>query len=644
MFATTAIAAPPSPKYISNEAYDATTWDGVKSKAPSKDAVRDLIEAGITPVYAQTVIVDQAGGQYTTIQAAIDSITDNSTTKRYAILIQPGTYTENVVMEEYVSLVGVDKKSVIITSASGITITAPSGTSDAAIHNISLKSTPTADGGEVLKMTAGELRLDLVGLDLTSATNGVEGTLINQDGGDLDIHNSNFVYTLTGSADASVQTHSIIDIDGTSNFDMAGSHVDIDIEDEDDTVIFIDEASAAAIVTHFLHNDVHMVLNHATYDGVCGFMYAHGTSALKEIVGNIVSVSTSSGTGTAYGMYMDTSGGNGVIFSTANQLHILGFGNNYGVNVAAGDVINSHFNDISAASGNAPGMAGTLAAVASPSDGNLVVTGTMSVGSTLTFGTDTLTSAELLDTLSDETGTGVAVFGTAPTFTTSITIGDAGIDETELEILDGATASTTDFNIIDGISDSGDLTAAELLYVDGVTSAIQTQLNAKVANTNPTLIGSIDMEDYLHLEVNASITNESGTGITDTVTVDAGASNEIGHCLHIDADGEWVLADADGVATMPCMAISLSASEGAIQVLRRGKMSCTSCTGWPADGETWDEGEFIYVSETSGYLTNDPTAITDENDVVQKVGIVVSINPDIVDFFFSPEMTILAAP
>lgn len=160
--------------------------------------------------------------------------------------------------------------------------------------------------------------------------------------------------------------------------------------------------------------------------------------------------------------------------------------------------------------------------------------------------------------------------------------------------------------------------------------------------STPTLVGAIDMEDYLHLEVNASITNETGTGITDTVTVDAGADNHIGHCMHIDSDGEWVLADADSTDTMPCMAISLSDSEGAIQVIRQGKMSCTSCTGWPADSETWDEGEFIYASTTSGYLTH--TAPSGAGDVVQKVGIVVSVDPDIVYFFFSPEETIIASP
>ena len=94
-------------------------------------------------------------------------------------------------------------------------------------------------------------------------------------------------------------------------------------------------------------------------------------------------------------------------------------------------------------------------------------------------------SAGLLGALSDETGTGVAVFGTSPTiatptFTTSITIGSAGISEAELEILDGATLSTAELNILDGAT----ATYTELNYVDGVTSAIQTQIDTKLSSVS----------------------------------------------------------------------------------------------------------------------------------------------------------------
>lgn len=65
----------------------------------------------------------------------------------------------------------------------------------------------------------------------------------------------------------------------------------------------------------------------------------------------------------------------------------------------------------------------------------------------------------------------------SPTFTTNITIGSAGINEAELEIIDGATLTTTELN-----------------YVDGVTSAIQTQIDGKSAtagNTSLVTVGTI---------------------------------------------------------------------------------------------------------------------------------------------------------
>jgi hypothetical protein len=54
----------------------------------------------------------------------------------------------------------------------------------------------------------------------------------------------------------------------------------------------------------------------------------------------------------------------------------------------------------------------------------------------------------------------------------------------ELNILDGVTATTAELNVLDGIP--GTLTATELGYVDGVTSAIQTQLDAKTGRTSAT--------------------------------------------------------------------------------------------------------------------------------------------------------------
>ena len=72
-------------------------------------------------------------------------------------------------------------------------------------------------------------------------------------------------------------------------------------------------------------------------------------------------------------------------------------------------------------------------------------------------------SAQLASNISDETGTGVLVFGTSPAFTTSITIG------------------------------AGTITAAEAGYIDP-TSSIQTQLNARVEEADTAAM----LTPYIH--------------------------------------------------------------------------------------------------------------------------------------------------
>lgn len=57
----------------------------------------------------------------------------------------------------------------------------------------------------------------------------------------------------------------------------------------------------------------------------------------------------------------------------------------------------------------------------------------------------------------------------------------------ELNIVDGVTATASELNALDGIT----ATVTELNYTDGVTSAIQTQLNAKAPTTSPTFATSI---------------------------------------------------------------------------------------------------------------------------------------------------------
>ena len=56
--------------------------------------------------YNHVIVVAKSGGDYTTIGAALASITDNSAASRYLVWVGPGTYTETVTMKQYVDIEG----------------------------------------------------------------------------------------------------------------------------------------------------------------------------------------------------------------------------------------------------------------------------------------------------------------------------------------------------------------------------------------------------------------------------------------------------------------------------------------------------------------------------------------------------------
>lgn len=68
----------------------------------------------------QVKIVAKAGGEYTTIQSAIDAISDAGANKRYAVLVFPGLYNEAITLKDYVSLQGVNRYAVVLTASGNV--------------------------------------------------------------------------------------------------------------------------------------------------------------------------------------------------------------------------------------------------------------------------------------------------------------------------------------------------------------------------------------------------------------------------------------------------------------------------------------------------------------------------------------------
>lgn len=94
--------------------------------------------------FAQLVTVAKSGADFTDIQAAIDSITDSSSSKPYAVLIYPGVYTissEIDLDEDYVALVGIDFPLITWDSGGDSPATVHVTGANCSIHRLKLQNT-----------------------------------------------------------------------------------------------------------------------------------------------------------------------------------------------------------------------------------------------------------------------------------------------------------------------------------------------------------------------------------------------------------------------------------------------------------------------------------------------------------------------
>jgi hypothetical protein len=98
---------------------------------------------------ANTVTVSPGGATFSTIQAALDSITDAKLQKQYVVQIGPGTYKEVVTCKPYVYLQGAGIGQTIVTASASAqqydkgTI---KGASNSAVQNMTVISTGTTWG------------------------------------------------------------------------------------------------------------------------------------------------------------------------------------------------------------------------------------------------------------------------------------------------------------------------------------------------------------------------------------------------------------------------------------------------------------------------------------------------------------------
>jgi hypothetical protein len=131
-------------------------WAGLSDVPPGFADDVDGVE------YDNVIVVAKSGGDFTSVQAAFDSISDANWDNRYLIWIGPGRYDEQVTLKSYVSLRGAGQWQTVIGYAGGSASEPPDTAtltlaSNASVRQLRLLTTGTAAHNAAVLVPAGTL-------------------------------------------------------------------------------------------------------------------------------------------------------------------------------------------------------------------------------------------------------------------------------------------------------------------------------------------------------------------------------------------------------------------------------------------------------------------------------------------------------
>lgn len=181
------------------------------------------------------------------------------------------------------------------------------------------------------------------------------------------------------------------------------------------------------------------------------------------------------------------------------------------------------------------------------------------------------------------------------------------------------------YSFITSLTDLGvTSTATELNYTDGVTSSIQTQLDAMVEKAGDTMTGDLTMSSTSVVLTPAPSADVTESGIIAPMT--AGESLVFGDVTYVKSDGKMGKTDADAVATSYAVAMALGtiANDASGNFLFSGFVR--------NDAWAWTVGGVIYLSTTAGALTQTAPSATD--NAIVPVGVATHADR----MFFNPSL------
>ena len=254
-----------------NDFLDKTTYD---PNNLAKDLFATSTEVNVdTNTWSDTTWNGSADAPFATIQKGIDSITDNSSSKRYTIKAKWGTYTENITLKSFVNLQGL---WVFIT---GTTWPLVSFTWDQSfVLQVAFILTPTTSGQTIIASSWTWFH-ELNFCEFTVSTPvDVTAHIANVTGWSVLISEAITVYSQTWTS-ASVNTHEIFKMATGGTIRNFRSDLLVFIEDEADNVTVYADASTWGFFITQLQANIN-ILN-PSYSGTAKVFSFTGTKSFK---------------------------------------------------------------------------------------------------------------------------------------------------------------------------------------------------------------------------------------------------------------------------------------------------------------------------------------------------------------------------
>ncbi|MBU1878281.1 MAG: hypothetical protein KJ734_04965, partial [Chloroflexi bacterium] len=279
----------------------------VNSKTQVNNLNADLLDgqhaSAFQQHYANVVIVANSGGDYTTITAALNSISGESDANRYLVKVMPGVYTEQVTMKPYVDIEGAGELVTKITYT-GDSTTATTGTvvgaNNAELRFLTVENTGANAFAIAIRNSSASPRLTHVTATASGGTSSNHG-----------VYNSSSSPTMTDvTAIASGST-------GTYNYGVFNGAATV-------TMLNVTAKASGGAQSFGVRNQVATVTMINVTATASGGTTNYGVYNWAFSGTHEVRISNSQVTGTNYGVYNSQNGGTGSYTVEVNNSQVSG--------------------------------------------------------------------------------------------------------------------------------------------------------------------------------------------------------------------------------------------------------------------------------------------------------------------------------